>query len=58
METLQPDFASAVKRGDIVVGGMNSAAALSREQAPESLKYLGVAAVVAKRFAAPSIGTP
>jgi 3-isopropylmalate/(R)-2-methylmalate dehydratase small subunit len=51
METLQPNFASEVKRGDIVVGGMNFGCGSSREQAPESLKYLGVAAVIAKRFA-------
>ena len=51
MESLQPNFASAVKRGDIVVGGTNFGCGSSREQAPESLKYLGVATVVAKRFA-------
>jgi 3-isopropylmalate/(R)-2-methylmalate dehydratase small subunit len=51
MEALQPDFASRVRRGDIVVGGMNFGCGSSREQAPESLKFLGVAAVVAKRFA-------
>lgn len=51
METLRPNFASEVKRGDIVVGGMNFGCGSSREQAPESLQYLGVAAVVAKRFA-------
>jgi 3-isopropylmalate/(R)-2-methylmalate dehydratase small subunit len=51
METLQPNFASQVKRGDIVVGGINFGCGSSREQAPESLKYLGVAAVIARRFA-------
>lgn len=51
MEALQPNFVSEVKRGDIVVGGINFGCGSSREQAPESLKYLGVAAVVAKRFA-------
>ena len=51
MESLQPAFAKEVKPGDIVVGGMNFGCGSSREQAPESLKYLGVAAVVAKRFA-------
>jgi 3-isopropylmalate/(R)-2-methylmalate dehydratase small subunit len=51
METLRPDFAGKVKRGDIVVGGKNFGCGSSREQAPESIKYLGVAAVVAKRFA-------
>lgn len=51
MEALQPNFAREVKPGDIVVGGINFGCGSSREQAPESLKYLGVAAVVAKRFA-------
>lgn len=51
MEALQPKFASEAQRGDIVVGGVNFGCGSSREQAPESLKYLGVAAVVAKRFA-------
>jgi 3-isopropylmalate/(R)-2-methylmalate dehydratase small subunit len=51
MEPLQPNFASQVKSGDIVVGGINFGCGSSREQAPESLKYLGIAAVVARRFA-------
>ena len=51
METLQPNFAAEVKHGDIVIGGINFGCGSSREQAPESLKYLGVAAVVANRFA-------
>lgn len=51
LESLQPGFASEVRRGDFVVGGMNFGCGSSREQAPDSLKYLGVAAVVAKRFA-------
>jgi 3-isopropylmalate/(R)-2-methylmalate dehydratase small subunit len=51
MEALQPDFAREVKPGDIVVGGINFGCGSSREQAPESLKYLGIAAVVARRFA-------
>jgi len=51
METLEPRFAREVKPGDIVVGGMNFGCGSSREQAPESLRYLGVGAVVARRFA-------
>src|SRR5688572_10416849 len=51
LESLQPSFAGEVKPGDIVVGGMNFGCGSSREQAPESLKYLGVGAVIAKRFA-------
>lgn len=51
METLQPNFASEVKTGDIVVGGVNFGCGSSREQAPEAFKYLGVSALVAKSFA-------
>lgn len=51
METLQPNFAAEVKPGDIVVGGMNFGCGSSREQAPEALRHLGVAAMVAKSFA-------
>ncbi len=51
METLQPNFAAEVKHGDIVVGGINFGCGSSREQAPEALQYLGVAAVVAKTIA-------
>jgi 3-isopropylmalate/(R)-2-methylmalate dehydratase small subunit len=35
----------------VVVGGLNFGCGSSREQAPEAIKYLGVAAVVAKSFA-------
>src|SRR5438874_5608437 len=51
MEALDPAFARSVKRGDFVVGGRNFGAGSSREQAPESLKHLGVAALVAESFA-------
>lgn len=51
LETVQPDFVGQVKPGDIVVGGMNFGCGSSREQAPEVLRYLGVAVVVAKSFA-------
>lgn len=51
METLQPNFAAEVKPGDIVVGGMNFGCGSSREQAPEALRHLGVAAMLAKSFA-------
>jgi 3-isopropylmalate/(R)-2-methylmalate dehydratase small subunit len=50
MEPVQPTFAAEVKPGDIVVGGLNFGCGSSREQAPEALKYLGVAALVAKSF--------
>jgi len=51
MESVRPEFATEVKPGDIVVGGMNFGCGSSREQAPESLRYLGVSAVVAVTFA-------
>ena len=51
METLDPDFSSRVRKGDIVVAGRNFGAGSSREQAPEALKHLGVSALVAESFA-------
>jgi 3-isopropylmalate/(R)-2-methylmalate dehydratase small subunit len=51
MEPVMPAFAGEVKPGDIVVGGLNFGCGSSREQAPEAIKYLGVAAVLAKSFA-------
>jgi 3-isopropylmalate/(R)-2-methylmalate dehydratase small subunit len=51
MESAAPDFARSVKKGDIVVGGRNFGTGSSREQAPEALKHLGVAALVAESFA-------
>lgn len=51
LELARPDFADSVKRGDLVAAGRNFGAGSSREQAAEALKYLGVAAVVARSFA-------
>ena len=51
MEPIDPRFASSVKAGDFVVGGRNFGAGSSREQAPEALKRLGVAALIAPSFA-------
>lgn len=51
LEGLRPEFASEVKPGDIVVAGTSFGCGSSREQAPESLRYLGVSAVIAKSFA-------
>ena len=50
-ESLDPDFASAVKPGDFVVACENFGCGSSREQAPSVLKALGVKAVIAKSFA-------
>lgn len=51
LESLAPDFAAAVRPGDVVVGGANFGIGSSREQAAEALRHLGVAAVVAPSFA-------
>lgn len=50
-EDLDPDFASRVKEGDILVAGANFGCGSSREQAPQALKTAGFHAVVAKDFA-------
>src|SRR5690349_4448833 len=51
MEAVQPAFARTVRKGDAVVGGRNFGAGSSREQAPEALKHLGVAVLIAESFA-------
>ncbi len=51
MEGLDPQFASKVQKGDIIVASRNFGSGSSREQAPRALKETGVAAVVAKSFA-------
>ncbi len=51
LEALDPDFASSVKPGDIVVNGPNFGLGSSREQAAVSLKVLGVGALLAPSFA-------
>jgi 3-isopropylmalate/(R)-2-methylmalate dehydratase small subunit len=50
LESVNPDFASSVKPGDVVVAGRNFGCGSSRETAPENLKALGVACVVAESF--------
>jgi 3-isopropylmalate/(R)-2-methylmalate dehydratase small subunit len=51
LEDLLPGFAGAVRAGDVVVAGRNFGVGSSREQAPQALKQLGVAAVVAHSYA-------
>jgi 3-isopropylmalate/(R)-2-methylmalate dehydratase small subunit len=51
LESVDPDFARNVARGDIVVAGENFGMGSSREQAAQALIELGVAALVAKSFA-------
>lgn len=51
LESQRPEFASAVRAGDVLVAGRNLGAGSSREQAPQALRHLGVAAVIAPSFA-------
>jgi 3-isopropylmalate/(R)-2-methylmalate dehydratase small subunit len=50
LEAIDPGFAATVRPGDVVVAGKGFGIGSSREQAAEALKYLGVAAVVARSF--------
>ena len=51
MEGIDPDFASTVEAGDIVVAGPNFGCGSSREHAPLALKSCGVKCVIAPSFA-------
>jgi 3-isopropylmalate/(R)-2-methylmalate dehydratase small subunit len=51
LEDLDPAFAAQARPGDIIVAGRNWGNGSSREQAVTCLKYLGLAAIVAKSFA-------
>lgn len=51
MEAISPAFSKEVKPGDFVIGGRNFGMGSSREQAPEALRHLGVAALIAQSFA-------
>ena len=48
LEAVRPEFASHVMPGDIIIAGKSFGVGSSREQAVESLKILGIKAVVAK----------
>lgn len=50
LESINPDFASRVTPGDVVVAGRNFGCGSSRESAAENLVALGVATVVAESF--------
>ena len=50
MENYDPQFASRIERGDIVVGGFNFGTGSSREQAVTALKFAGIPLVVAGSF--------
>ena len=51
LSALDPEFASKVAKGDILVAGVNFGSGSSRETSPLTLRYLGVGAIVAKFFA-------
>lgn len=51
LEDLDPQFATDAQPGDVIVAGRNWGNGSSREQAVTTLKYKGIAAVVAKSFA-------
>ena len=51
LEAVRPEFAAEVRPGDVVVAGEGFGLGSSREQAAQSLKRLGVGAVLAEGFA-------
>ena len=51
LEAVRPDFAGAVRPGDVIAAGPNFGIGSSREQAAAALRHLGVAAVIAPSFA-------
>ncbi len=51
LEAARPEFAAEVRPGDIVVAGPNFGCGSSRESAPQHLKDLGVAVVLADSLA-------
>jgi 3-isopropylmalate/(R)-2-methylmalate dehydratase small subunit len=50
-EGIRPEFASSVRKGDIIVAGENFGCGSSREHAPLALKGAGIKCVIAKSFA-------
>lgn len=52
MESISPDFVNRINVGDIIVAGKNFGCGSSREHAPLAIKGCGIAAVIAKSFAA------
>ncbi len=47
---IRSDFAQEAKPGDVIVAGRNWGCGSSREHAPENLRRIGIAAVVAESF--------
>jgi 3-isopropylmalate/(R)-2-methylmalate dehydratase small subunit len=50
LESVRPEFASQVRRGDVIVAGPGFGIGSSREQAAAVLVYLGIAAVIAPSY--------
>ena len=51
LEAIRPEFASNVRKGDVILAGENMGVGSSREQAAEVLKFLGVSCIIAQSFA-------
>ncbi|MDC0074011.1 3-isopropylmalate dehydratase [Alphaproteobacteria bacterium] len=51
LESIDPNFVSKVRKGDILVAGKNFGVGSSREQAAISLVILGISYVIAENFA-------
>ncbi|HOO47116.1 MAG TPA: 3-isopropylmalate dehydratase small subunit [Deltaproteobacteria bacterium] len=51
MEDADPEFASRVRKGDVIVAGKNFGCGSSREHAPIAIKASGVSCVIASSFA-------
>ena len=51
MEDADPEFASKVSEGDIIIADKNFGCGSSREHAPIAIKAAGVSCVIAKSFA-------
>ena len=51
METVAPDFAKNVRKGDIIAAGKNFGCGSSREHAPVAIKGAGISCVIAESFA-------
>jgi 3-isopropylmalate/(R)-2-methylmalate dehydratase small subunit len=51
MEPVNPQFASQVQEGDVMVAGKTFGCGSIREAAPIAIKYAGISAVVAESFA-------
>lgn len=51
MEDADADFSSRIKKGDIIVAGIDFGCGSSREHAPIAIKEAGLSCVIAKSFA-------